>query len=216
MKKTIKITVPNDWAEVTLQKYLDLQRDLKNYADDEEATTAVLLHHLCNIEVEYVNQLPIDMYDILRSDISKFLNDTEYQLKRFITIDGIEYGFEPNLSKMSYGAYLDITKFDTLTIDENWAKIMSILYRPIDKKMGENYSIQAYEGNLDEKKFLNVTMDVHFGALNFFFSLLGDLLKGTLNSLKVEELPPNIKSILEKSGEITQRLLNLQMRTSLK
>jgi hypothetical protein len=28
--------------------------------------------------------------------------------------------------------------------------------------------------------------------------------------LKVEGLPPNIKSILEKSGEITKRLLNLQ------
>jgi hypothetical protein len=53
-------------------------------------------------------------------------------------------------------------------------------------------------------------MDVQFGALFFFVNLLMDLLSGTLKSLKVEELPPNIKLILEKSGEITKRLLNLQ------
>jgi hypothetical protein len=87
---------------------------------------------------------------------------------------------------------------------------MSILYRPITDKKGDMYSIEAYKGEIDDKVFLSVGMDVQFGALFFFVNLLMDLLSATLKSLKVEELPPNIKLILEKSGEITKRLLNLQ------
>ena len=42
------------------------------------------------------------------------LQKTDYPLQRNITIEGVEYGFEPNLSKMPYGAYLDISNFDTI------------------------------------------------------------------------------------------------------
>lgn len=214
MKKIIEFSIPSDWSGITLEKYLQMQNELKNYADDEEATNAILLHHLCGLDIQYVNQLPIESYETIKEEILNLLNNTNTELQRFITIDGIEYGFEPNLSKMSYGAYLDITKYDTITIDENWPYIMSILYRPVtDKRMGR-YDIKNYDGELNKDKFKKVSMDVHFGALFFFYNLLGDLLKGTLNSMKEVELPPNIKSILEKSGEITHRLLNLQITTS--
>lgn len=210
MKKEISLTIPSDWSSISLEKYLELQRDLKNYGDDEEATNAVLLHHLCGLDVQYVNQLPMDTYEMLKEELTKFINNTDYELQRFVTIDGVEYGFEPNLSRMSYGAYLDITKFDTITIDENWPKIMSILYRPVVNKVMGNYETKNYEGVIDEKKFLKLGMDFHYGALFFFYNLLGDLLKGIQKSLKGVELPPNIKSILAVSGEVTHRLLNLQ------
>jgi hypothetical protein len=46
-------------------------------------------------------------------------------------------------------------------------------------------------------------MDVHFGALFFFVLLLRDLPNYILKSMMdTEILPPNIKSILERSGEI--------------
>jgi hypothetical protein len=111
---------------------------------------------------------------------------------------------------MSYGAYLDITKYDTFTIDENWAKIMSILYRPVTKKQGEFYQIKPYDGVLRPEGFGEVPMDIHFGALFFLLGLSTDLLSVTLNSLKEMELAPNIKSILVKSGKDIPLLLNLQ------
>ena len=208
MKQQIEITIPSDWSSISLEKYLQLQNELKNYADDEEATTAITLHHLCGLDIKYVNQLPYEVYEEIKDDLTSFVNKTDYPLQRFVTIDGVEYGFEPNLSKMSYGAYLDISKYDTITIDENWPVIMSILYRPVINRQFDSYDTKAYDGNFDKKIFLKLGMDFHFGALNFFFYLLTDLLKGTLNSLKVEAFPPNIRSILEKSGEITHRLLN--------
>jgi len=104
---------------------------------------------------------------------------------------------------MSYGAYCDITKFNELAIDKNWAKIMSILYRPINKKFLNTYSIQPYDGKIDESLFLELTMDIHFGAYFFFVLLSRDLLNSTLNSMtKMEDIPHSIKQILVKSGEL--------------
>jgi hypothetical protein len=210
MVKEITLTIPTDWSSVSLKKYLTLQKDMKNYADDEEAQTALMLSHLCGLNAEYINSLSIEDYNTVRIALEGFVNNTEYPLQKIIKVNGKEYGFEPNLSAMSYGAYVDISKYGQLTIDDNWAKIMAILYRPITDKKGDMYSIETYKGEIDDKLFLEVGMDVQFGALFFFVNLLMDLLKGTLKSLKVEGLPPNIKSILEKSGEITKHLLNLQ------
>jgi len=210
MVKEITLTVPTDWSSVTLKKYLTLQKDIKNYGDDEEAQTALMLSHLCGLDAEYINSLSIEDYNQVRVALEGFINNTEYPLQKIIKINGKEYGFEPNLSQMAYGAYVDISKFGQLTIDDNWPKIMSILYRPVVEKKGDMYTIETYKGEIDDKLFLNVNMDVQFGALFFFVNLLTDLLNATLKYLKVEGLPPNIKSILEKSGEITKRLLNLQ------
>ena len=209
MKKEIQLTIPTDWAGVTLKKYLALKADLETYKDDEEAVTAVMLLHLCGLDPTYLKSLPLDSYNEIKETISKFINNVNLPLQKFINIDGIEYGFEPNLSKMAYGAYADITKYKVLEINNDWASIMNILYRPIKRKKGEYYDIDTYTGNTDSDKFLNVGMDAHFGALFFLLNLLMDLLNSTLNSTKGLENHPNIKSILARSGRHIQQSLNL-------
>jgi hypothetical protein len=203
MKKEVTIEVPKNWSAITLKEYLDLQHDLEAYGDNDNAVTAALLHHLCKMNVQWIKQLDVDTFIKIKSDLSKFLNKTEHDLQRFITIDGIEYGFEPNLSQMSYGAYVDISAYEELGINKNWANIMSILYRPVTKRVGKLYDIESYAGNLEPEKFMNVTMDVHFGALFFFKDLHKDLLNYILKSLKDHpEISPSMSSILEKSGNL--------------
>jgi hypothetical protein len=210
MGKEMTLTIPTDWAGISLKKYLNLQRDLANYSDNEEAMTALMFSHLCGLDAEYVQSLSVEDFNEIKGILEGFIHTTDLPLQRIIKIGNKEYGFEPNLSQISYGAYADISKFGELTINDNWAKIMSILYRPITDRKADMYTIKPYEGIGDETIWLEVPMDVHFGALFFFVHTLMDLLSATLKSLKVEGLPPNIKSILEKSGEITKRLLNLQ------
>lgn len=215
MKKEITIKVPNDWGAVALGPYLNLLDDLKTYGDNENAYVACLFHHLCGFEPQYINQLPLETFTAIKGDILAFMNNTQLPLQKIIEIDGVEYGFEPNLAKIAYGAYLDIANYDTFKIDDNWAKIMSILYRPITKKAGKLYEIEQYKGEVNGDKFLPVKMDIHFGALFFFVRLLTALPSVTLNSLKdMENLPPNIKSILEKSGETIPHSSNSQEEIS--
>ena len=215
MKQEIKITVPTQWSAITLKQYLNLQRDLKVYGENEDGYTACLMHHLCGFNVEYLSQLDTQTFINIKNDLLSFMGKTDFPLQKFITIDGVEYGFEPNLSKMAYGAYLDIAKYDTFTIDDNWAKIMSILYRPVISKTGALYEIKTYDGYINEDKFLEVGMDVQFGSLFFFVRLLTDLPNSIQKSLMdTEEIPRNIKSILEKSGKITPPLSNWRTETS--
>ena len=210
MKQEIQIKVPKDWSAVTLEKYLKLQKDVENYKDEEGAYTAILFHHLCGFPVELIAKLDVDTYSKIKRDLAGFMNSTEHVLQRMITIDEVEYGFEPNLSQMSYGAYVDISKYETLTIDEKWSEIMSILYRPIKKKQGKLYEIESYKGEIDKQKFLKVGMDVHFGTLFFFKSLLVDLLSDIQKSLmQSTEIPHSIKLILERNGNLIRHFTNL-------
>ena len=214
MQKQIELKIPTGYEDITLRKWLELQNDLKNYEGDEEATTAVLLLHLCGLSPEYLTGISLDDYNLLKYELMGFIGKTDLELQRFIKIGDVEYGFEPNLSNMAYGAYADITKFGQITIDSNWAKIMNILYRPVETKSMGNYSISKYEGSKGEAKWLDVPMSIHFGALFFLFNLLTDLLSATLKYSMKEEVHPQYKQILERSGEAILQLLSSQMAMS--
>jgi hypothetical protein len=210
MKKEIKIEVPTKWSAVTLRQYLALRKDLDTYYGEDDAITACLFHHLCKFPLEYIQQLNIDTYIAIKQDLINFFNNVDLPLQKFITINGVEYGFEPDLSRMAYGAYVDISKYETFEINEQWAEIMSILYRPLNKTTGKLYDIKAYDGTIDGDTFMDVSMDIHFGTLFFLKTLLKDLLKDTQKSLTgLTGLPQTIKSVLEKNGNLTQVLSNL-------
>jgi len=214
MVKEVTLNIPTSYGDISLKKWLEFQNQLKNYEDDEDAITALMLSYLCGLDTEYISGIAVADYAMLRNELSKFINNTELPLQRFIMVDGVEYGFEPNLSNMAYGAFADITKYNTITIDANWAKIMSILYRPVVKKVGDTYTIKTYTGDIDHKPFLELGMDIHFGCLFFFVNLSTDLLNSILKSMTQMELPPNIKLTLVKSGEHIKQLLNLQTEIS--
>jgi hypothetical protein len=206
----IKINVPQNWSGITLREYLQFQNDVKVYGEEDSGYMACILHHFCKVPADLISKLPTDIYFNIKTDLIEFIGKTDLPLQRLIKIGDVEYGFEPNLSKIPYGAYLDITKYDTISINEDWAKVMSILYRPVTKKVLKQYTIEPYKGLINPDTFMDTTMDIHFGALHFFFHLSEDLVNDILKSSRVELLPPSIKSILEKSGEATQVLSNWQ------
>lgn len=217
MKKELKIEVPNDYSAITLRRYLAMHKDIEAYRDDEEAVQAILFYHLCQIEADTLQKIDSNTFTNIKEQLLSFMGNHDLPLKRIITLNGKDYGFEPNLSEMAYGAYVDISKYDTFSIDENWAKIMSILYRPVTKRIGALYEIEPYNGHIDEEMWLDAGMDIHFGAYFFFINLSRDLGKDILKSLmQTEGMPASIKSILEKSGEDINRYLHLLTETSLK
>lgn len=220
MKKEIKITVPNDYSAVSLKKYLRIQKDLEDYKDDEQAQDAFLLFNLCGITPEVARALDNDTVTSIKKDLNKLLNKQDYELTKIIEIDGVEYGFEPNLSEMAYGAYLDLSKNESVTIDKDWGKTLSILYRKVTRKQGALYEIEPYNSKkiLEPSKWLDVNMDFHFGTFFFFTRTYKDLLNATLKSLtdqalKQETLSPHIKQLLVKSGEVINQLQSSHERT---
>ena len=205
----VKVRIPTDWNDITLETYLKYRKTLDLYKDDDEdeldmidKSIIISLDILCGVAPNFASQMPIEMLQHVMDSLNKFMSETKFDLQRIITIDGIEYGFEPNLSNMSYGAYLDISKYDKITIDTNWQKIMAILYRPILSKTGKLYDIKEYTGMEDDTIFLKTTMDINFGCIGFFLHLSKDLALYTLKSLKEgQEMNLLLQSIMERSGK---------------
>ena len=211
--KELELKVPTSYGDIPLKKWLALQKDLEAYKDDEKAVVALMFLHLCGLDPKYLKGIQLDDYVLIKNELEAFMQNTDLPLQRIIRIGDREFGFEPNLSQMAYGAYADITKFKEFTINDDWASIMSVLYRPVTHKKGEMYEIQTYKGDDNSALFLEVGMDVHFGALFFFVHLLMDLLNATLNSTMEKDMNPNIKPILERSGQHIQHLLISPMET---
>jgi len=207
----VKVRIPTDWNDITLETYLKYRKTLDLYKDDDEdeldmidKSIIISLDILCGVAPNFASQMPIEMLQHVMDSLNKFMTETKFDLQRIITIDGVEYGFEPNLSNMAYGAYLDISKYDKITIDNNWQKIMAILYRPILSKSGKLYEIKEYTGTEDDTIFLKTTMDINFGCIGFFLHLSKDLALYTLKSLKEgQEMNLLLQSIMERSGKGT-------------
>ena len=218
MKQILEINVPNDYSAITLTKFLKLQKDLKVYGDDEEAKLATLFYHLCGVEPGVMTKIDTATFIKIKEQLLSFIARETFELQPFVNINGVEYGFEPNLSEIAYGAYVDISKYDELNINENWEKIMSILYRPVKKKIGKLYEIEQYTGNEPSEHWREVSMEIHFGTLFFFINLSKVLLKNTLKSLiqNHQEIPPNIKSILAASGALINQSSLFAEENSLK
>jgi hypothetical protein len=212
MKEEIEIKVPKNWSKITLKQYLQLRKDLDVYGGEEMGYLATLMYHLCGVEPGIIPKLPMDIIQSIQKDFAGFLSNNDLPLKRTFHLDGVEWGIQPNLSTMPYGMYLDITKFDTVSVDDNWVKIMNILYRPVVRKSVGMYDIKPYTGEDNTKTLINTPMDVVWGTYFFFLHTSMDLTQSILNSLREEETEtlPNTLSDLVKNGEDISQLLNLQ------
>lgn len=216
MKKQIEIVVPKDYSAISLKKYIQIQKDLDINEEDETIQNAFLLYNFCGITPQIASKLDSNTMNSILNDLKGLLSKTDFELQKKIKIGDVEYGLEPNLAEMPYGAYLDISKFENIGLDSNWPNIIEILYRPVIKKRGVLYEIQPYKGYDKEtaKKWLDVNMDFHFGVFFYFLGLYKALVTSTLNSMKNHpEISHSIKSVLEKSGELIQQLHNSQTGT---
>jgi hypothetical protein len=99
-------------------------------------------------------------------------------------MDGIAYGFVPDLDKITLGEYIDL---DTTLGDwSNMHKAMAVLYRPIKDTLKDKYIIEDYKGSEDSEKYKQMPLDIVMGSILFFYNLKNELLKTILKSLNQE------------------------------
>lgn len=209
--KTKEITIPTSWSEIelkTFRAYTMYKAKNKDVSALEEKMFCVEL--FCNLTAEEVRSLNIQDLNNVYGDLIKILEDKNANIKfeQTFKFKGKEYGFIPNLSKLSTGEWVD---YEELMKQggywENAHKIMSILFRPITKKRGKKYSIEEYNDehiNQHSDDFLSLTMDKVIGAQSFFFRLGIDLLETLRTYTLKEKEKRSIKKELEKNRLITQ------------
>ena len=165
----------DSWSDVTLEKWADLVA-LHEGTKSEEALETIT--SMSDIPRQLVEQLALSDVVGIMSKISELQEQADTTLKNLIEIDGVEYGFHPDLSDITLGEFADLETMIKQGIEDNLPEIMSVLYRPITEKKGEHYSIQAYDGAIrlrtEEMKKMKAG-DVQ-GALVFFWRFVKKLL----------------------------------------
>ena len=191
------------WSEVTLEKWLQLI-DLETGSKTKEAEETIAA--LSDIPKQLIKELSIKDVAVIMSRIAELQQEQNSSLKRIVKINGVEYGFMPELDSISLGQYADIEMFIKNGIEANLPELMAVLYAPITEKKNDIYTIAAYDGDIRMRteEMKQMSAEQVQSALVFFWHL-GKELSLILPSYLMErlkemnqQLPQNLS---QKSGD---------------
>ena len=176
----VELIVPNSLNEVTLGQYQEYIK-LKDLTETE--LSFKMIEIFCKIKPEHVRLLKAsDVTDIV--NIISTMFESKPSLVHSFKLDGVEYGFIPNLDEMSFGEYIDL---DTNIGDwDNMDKAMGVLYRPIEVRKANRYIIKDYDAG-DTEHLKDMPLDAVLGSILFFYRLGNELCQVMMNSLQPTE-----------------------------
>ena len=208
MKLTLNI--PESLKEINLNQY---QQWLK-IAEGEEMTDFIkqkMIEIFCGVNLKQVLQIKATDIESIVNDLNNLFKQDVKLTDRF-KLDGLEFGFIPKLDDMSFGEYVDL---DTYLADwQQMDKAMSVLFRPVTFTKKNKYLIEEYESST-KYNLKEMTLDIVFGSLVFFYNLRSELQKHILSYLANQTeitLPPEMKASLINGAGISPSL-PFQMET---
>ena len=184
--KTESFDLINSWSDVNLSTWLQLI-DFETGTKTEEATETIAA--LSDIPKKLIKELSLSDVAVIMSKVGELQAKQDTKLKRIIEINGVEYGFHPDLDSISLGEYADIEQFIKNGIDKQLPELMSVLYRPVKLKKNDIYIIDSYDGDirLRAEEMKQMSAEQVQSALVFFYTL-GKVLSEILPLYLMERL----------------------------
>lgn len=182
----MKLIIPSSLNDITLIQYQEYNQEIeqrKDLPDAEEYLKIKKIEIFCKISREQIFNLEYDSVE----NISKILDDIlekQPELLQKFTVDGIKFGWLPELDKMTYGELLDLNGNIS-----DWSAMhiaMGVLYRPIKNESNGLYNIENYEGDKYHQQLRKMPLSAVIGSMVFFWNLGLDCAKFILNSLETE------------------------------
>ena len=218
MSKKIKLSVPATQADIPLHKYQKYAKIVQDNAKEELAEDFVrikILEIFCDITLKEAYELPINELDGVVTHILSIMSEKAILQRRFTMTDPkgktVEFGFMPNMDKMSLGEYVDLEKY--ISDWNTMHRALAVMYRPIVAGKGECYEIEKYKGS---DKYADIMKDspvtVALGSMVFFYNLGRELLRVTTHSLQkqaLKELQDLKTNPSEKNGDGINRYMLL-------
>lgn len=201
----IEVSIPSTLKEVSLKDYQDFLL-IENPSNDD------LLKCILNINTKELGKIKDKDVDYLITHINK-LFEQEHKFIPTFNLNGVAYGFIPNLDEITYGENKDVTSY----INEwgNMHKAMAVLFRPLKQKQGHKYLIEEYEGSHKYSEVMKqMPLSVVLGAMVFFYNLTNELLNYIPSYLEKEVAKVQTKGqISQENGEAIQNYIHLLKET---
>jgi len=178
----VEITIPDSLSEVTLDQY---QRYLKiqDNNQDEKFLASKMIEIFCGVKLSDTLKMKYADVDGICNILVDMFNEKPQLVTKF-KMKGVEYGFIPKLDDISLGEYIDLDAF--LGDWENMHRAMAVLYRPIESKYGDKYSIKDYEAG-DGEVMKDMPLEAVISSIIFFYHLGIDLSQAMMNYLEEQE-----------------------------
>ena len=214
----IELSVPADLSEITLGQYQKYMKVVEQNKGEEynDFLNKKLVEIFCDVNLNDVESIPVvefnKVLDILQEAFAK-----KYSLKRHFNLLGTEMGFIPKLDDMSLGEYIDVE--NTISDWQQIHKTMGVLYRPVNFKQKDKYTIAPYKPSEEIQELMReMPLDVVMGSMVFFYSLGIELSKASLNYLEgqVKKMPSTspLRQTLEKNGDGINQFMDSLKETS--
>jgi len=191
-----EVIVPDSLNEVTLEQY---QKYIKIQDNNEDDTFLAIkmIEIFCGIRADLIMKMKASSIRDITNVLAEMFDQKPPLVKEF-KMNGIDYGFIPDLENMTFGEYVDL---DTYIGDyENMHRAMSVLYRPIVQRYIDKYLVDEYSGD-ESDKMKDMPMDAVLSSILFFYHLGMDLSKTMLNYLQEEGSKDLVQQLtLEKNG----------------
>ena len=200
----VKITVPNDLSEIKLwqyQKFVKIQED----NTDENFLASKMIEIFCGISLKEAYTLKAKDVHRITGILADMFEQKPHIKTRFV-LNGIEYGFIPNLDDMTLGEYVDLDTY--LGKWQQVEKAMAVLYRPIINTYKNKYTIEEYKAE-GQDVYKDMPMDIVLGSMLFFYRLgidLARLMTVYLEQNKEKPLPPSLN--LGRNGDGINQFLH--------
>jgi len=202
----MKLQIPTLINDITVSEYLKFIEVNKEDADEE-----FLIHKtisiFCGISMKEVLTIDAKEAQDIAVEIYAVLNQKADFVDRF-KLNGVEYGFIPNLEDLSLGEYIDLETY--LKDQKNLHKVAAVMYRPIVKQYKELYDIESYSSDLKAQELMKqAPIGVISQAVVFFYNIVNELLMDSPRYLEkqVKEAQETIRqevSLLKNMGGLTQ------------
>jgi len=203
----MKIILPESIQDITLHQF-QLYNELLERTDlNEYNFNKRKIQIFTGLERTRIDLISSQDYKEITEQIDLALNQT-VEFKPTFFIKDVEFGFIPNLDKITQGEFIDISKYGTDVNEMH--RLMAVLFRPIKNKdtLG-NYEIINYQGTEQYANIMKHTpLSIVNGALVFFSSLANELVSYTQKYMVVEQVKEVQQPITSRNGGGTLRLRN--------
>ena len=170
----MKITLPEHIGDITLDQYqryhkLCLREDLSLFNFNTRK-----IEIFTGLSHRKVKDISHKDYSEIVEQIDKAMDEAT-PFKNLFTLNGVEYGFVPNLDKITTREFVDLSTFGVEV--EELHKTMAVLFRKvINKDPFKNYNIEYYSGTEEKAEVMKaMPMSIVNGALLFFCNIAKEL-----------------------------------------
>jgi len=162
-------------------KYIKLG-NYQKFLQIENPSTEDLIKCLLEVSSPDLARMKATDVDHMAAELNE-LFEVEHQFVNQFELYGKRFGFIPKLDDITYGENKDITNY--INDWGNMHKAMAVLFRPIEKKLSNQYIIEDYEGSHVYSDIMkDMPLSVALGSMVFFYNLTNELLNYIPNYLQ--------------------------------